>query len=183
MLKNKLIWTLTALMGILQFGLINLDTKHFTLTIYTFSPNSLVFPLPDWLSMILIPSFVCVALLIMKMEFNRYTYKRAQTTLTLIGFVLSFNYGASISGCVYLGFLNYANLLFFVVVFIAPLIKIYRAECMLGFTLGLSFIFGTLSAIIYTSVLAGICFVIYTLRKITLTYYSGGPKHTENTIN
>lgn len=180
MLKSKLIWSLTLLAALLQLSLLNGSGNHHTLTIYTFSTQPITITLFEWTTVLLMPAFVYLCLCAIQKRFQLQKQNRAHTTtLTLIGFVLSFNFGATIAGGTYFDFSDYAGLLLIALPFIAFFLKAYRAECILGFALSLSWVFGTLSAITYSLVAALVCFALYKLRIYTLHCHRQNSEHIE----
>lgn len=168
----------------LQLLLLNFEDNHNVLTIYTFSTYPFSFEIPSWSAVILMPTFVYICLCLIQTQFKQNTRKRAKvTTFSLIGFLLSFNYGATISGSVYLGYPDYVGVLIIAIAFIAFLVKAYRAECILGFALSLSIVFGALSAIVYSVITAAMCYALYKLRVFTLQCYRQNSQDMDNIMN
>lgn len=184
MLKNKFIWSVTAFTAMLQLLLLNYEANHYILTIYTFSTYPYSFELPNWSAVILMPTFVYICLCLIQTRFKQNARKRAKTaTFTLIGFLLSFNYGATISGSVYLGYADYVGILIIAIAFIAFLVKAYRAECILGFALSLCIVFGALSGIVYSVITAAMCYALYKLRLFTLQCHQQNSEHIRNPLS
>lgn len=74
----------------------------------------------------------------------------------VLGFLAALAYGIALSAGFSFGYGNLTGYLFQGLILVALLLPIYRAECLLGFVLGMSVVFGAMIPIVFGSLLAAL---------------------------
>jgi hypothetical protein len=81
----------------------------------------------------------------------------------LLGFSIALAYGALLAGCFRLGYDVATGHVFEGLFLLAVILPIYRAECLLGFVLGMTFIFGAILPTIIGSIFLAISALLHLL--------------------
>lgn len=78
-----------------------------------------------------------------------------------VGFFAGLLFGASLAATFSLGYQDVTSILFFGMLLLALVFRVYRAECVLGFVLGMTFTFGAILPALVASVVAVISAVAH----------------------
>lgn len=78
-----------------------------------------------------------------------------------VGFFAGLLFGASLAATFSLGYQDVTSILFFGMLLLALVFRVYRAECVLGFVLGMTFTFGAILPALVASVTAVISVVAH----------------------
>lgn len=78
-----------------------------------------------------------------------------------VGFFAGLLFGASLAATFSLGYHDVTSILFFGMLLLALVFRVYRAECVLGFVLGMTFTFGAILPALVASVVAVISAVAH----------------------
>ena len=78
-----------------------------------------------------------------------------------VGFFAELLFGASLAATFSLGYQDVTSILFFGMLLLALVFRVYRAECVLGFVLGMTFTFGAILPALVASVVAVISAVAH----------------------
>lgn len=78
-----------------------------------------------------------------------------------VGFFAELLFGASLAATFSLGYQDVTSILFFGILLLALVFRVYRAECVLGFVLGMTFTFGAILPALVASVTAVISAVAH----------------------
>ena len=78
-----------------------------------------------------------------------------------VGFFAELLFGASLAATFSLGYQDVTSILFFGMLLLALVFRVYRAECVLGFVLGMTFTFGAILPALVASVTAVISVVAH----------------------
>ena len=78
-----------------------------------------------------------------------------------VGFFAELLFGASLAATFSLGYQDVTSILFFGMLLLALVFRVYRAECVLGFVLGMTFTFGAILPALVASVTAVISAVAH----------------------
>jgi hypothetical protein len=81
----------------------------------------------------------------------------------LLGFFLALAYGALLAGCFRLGYDDATGYLFEGSFLLAVILPVYKAECLLGFVLGMTFVFGAILPTIIGSIFVAISAFLHLL--------------------
>ena len=81
-----------------------------------------------------------------------------------VGFFAELLFGASLAATFSLGYQDVTSILFFGMLLLALVFRVYRAECVLGFVLGMTFTFGAILPALVASVTAVISAVAHRVR-------------------
>ena len=169
MTKNHFPWLIALLIAGIQFAILGWQNEqHQSQFVSLLNNNDLPYVANEW-SLLLLPILTVICLRLTNQRIVRFQKRRAEsTTYSLIGFVIAFNFGATLSGSYYLNMTDYAFALMLSVPLIALFVKCYRAECVLGFSLSMSIVFGGPMSLLLTLCLAVISFLFYTFGQYFL---------------
>lgn len=78
-----------------------------------------------------------------------------------VGFFAGLLFGASLAATFSMGYQDVTSILFFGILLLALVFRVYRAECVLGFVLGMTFTFGAILPALVASVTAVISVVAH----------------------
>ena len=79
----------------------------------------------------------------------------------ILGFVCSLVYGAIVSASFAMGFPDVAGVMFFGILFFSLFFKVYREQYLLGFIIGMAYVFGAVLPTIFAVVIACASALIY----------------------
>ena len=96
------------------------------------------------------------------------------------GFAGALLLGALLSVCFTRGYETAASSLFLGMFVLALLLRVYRAECVLGFVLGMTFTFGAVLPTIIGSIIAAISAAVHLAARPVLVRFLRGSKHRES---
>ncbi|TVQ42183.1 MAG: hypothetical protein EA370_00410 [Wenzhouxiangella sp.] len=113
----------------------------------------------DWLGAVLIPSLTWCLLGLSRRRME--TSESPALRPVLMGLLAGLAYGAAMSVSFFSGHESIAGYVFFSLLPLALFLPVYRPECLLGFVLGMSVVFGTVLPTIFGSIMALATFVIY----------------------
>ncbi len=171
MIKNKFLWCVTVLVALLQAAVLCWHYFNPKIVFIGVLDAPYLLDVPSWFSLVVMPIFSLCCLLLMRKRLQSTTVNRGKaTTYALIGFVFSFNYGATLAGSYYWAMELYTVMLIIGIAVIACIVKSYRAECVFGFALSLSFVIGALQALELALVTASVCWLLYKCRKLPLHF-------------
>ncbi len=86
----------------------------------------------------------------------------------LAGFAGSLLFGVLLSSCFSFGYATLVDYVFEGLLLLALLLPVYRAECVLGFVLGMTFVFGVVLPAAIASIIAAVSMLIHRLVYPTL---------------
>lgn len=171
MINNKFLWYVTCLVTLLQAAVISWHYFNPQVEFIGLLNGRYLSQLPSWYSLILMPLFSLGCLLAIRKRLQRCKVKRGKAaTYALIGFVFSFNYGATLAGSYYWAMDLYTAALLIGIAVIGFTVKAYRTECVFGFALSLSFVVGALQAILLAVATAVACWILYKARQLPLHF-------------
>lgn len=147
---------------IIQIILIAWQLKNNQVAEYSFSFEHYRLTITNWWNLVLLPvtAYICLQHSHKRILKAKKHKQAGENTLRLIGFILSFNFGATMAGCNYLNMEFYSLFMLACLFVISIKINVVRAECLMGFVLSMSVIYGAVISMLYALAIAILCYLI-----------------------
>ncbi|NKI32709.1 hypothetical protein [Croceivirga thetidis] len=159
----------TALVTVLVWAHVLWDYFHDGIPVHYLFMDKNMPPFPNWLGAIILPFFCWVLLARIAKRVNNHDDKDS-LKLVFMRFLSAFAVSLAISVCFENG-IEIPGLLLLSIFAQAFIFPLYKSEFLLGWVLGTSYTFGAMIPMLFAVVLAGVFYLFFQIRVITLRFF------------